>query len=87
MYFFNGQIADVQIYNIDLSASQIQTLYNKGIGGISVLPANTVGAWALNGNAIDTSGNGNDGTAYSVAYPYLLSSPPTAQCQASASAG
>jgi len=73
---WNGSIANVQIYNTSLSASQIQQLYQEGIEGLPYT-ANLVAWWPLNGNANDYSGNGNNGTAYdayyapfSGAYPY-----------------
>ena len=58
---FNGQLADAQIYNTALSANQVQQLYQEGIAGTPVAPANVVGWWLLNGNANDYSGNGNNG--------------------------
>jgi hypothetical protein len=59
--FFNGSMANVQIYNAVISPAQVSQLYQEGIGGQPVLPANIVGWWPLNGNANDYSGNGNNG--------------------------
>ncbi len=59
--FFNGGISNLQIYNTALSANQVQQLYQEGIAGTPVAPANVVGWWLLNGNANDYSGNGNNG--------------------------
>ena len=59
--FWNGQIANVQIYNTTLSANDIQALYQEGIGGAPVDLQNLVGWWPLNGNAHDYSGNNNNG--------------------------
>ncbi len=59
--FMNGQIANVQIYNTSLSASDVQYLYQKGIGGVPILLQNLVGWWPLNGDANDYSGNNNNG--------------------------
>lgn len=73
---FNGSIANVQVYNVSLSASQVLQLYNGGVGGSPVLPASTVGMWYLNGNGTDGSGRGHDATANNMSYSYLLSSPP-----------
>jgi len=65
---FPGEIANVQIYNTSLSASQIQQLYQEGIGGAPIDLQHLVGWWPLNGNANDYSGNGNNGTQYNVWY-------------------
>ncbi len=59
---FNGSISNVQVYNLSLSQSQVQTLYSEGIGG-APLPKpilnNLVAWWPLNGNLNDYSGNNN----------------------------
>ena len=67
-YPFSGKIANVQIYNASLSQSEIQALYQEGIGGAPINVNNLVGWWPLNGNANDYSGYGNDGTAANVTY-------------------
>ena len=59
--YFNGSIANVQIYNTSLSANEIQALYLEGIGGAPIDLQHLVGWWPLNGNANDYSGNGNNG--------------------------
>jgi hypothetical protein len=56
-----GQEANFQIYNVSLSANDIQSLYMEGVGGVPVLIQNLVGWWPLNGDAKDYSGNGNNG--------------------------
>jgi len=58
---FAGAMADMQLYNISLSANDIQALYLEGIGGAPIDLQNLVGWWPLNGNANDYSGNGNNG--------------------------
>ena len=65
---FMGQIADVQIYNTALSSSQIQQLYQEGIGGTPISNAGLAGWWPLNGNANDYSGNNNVGIPSNVIY-------------------
>ena len=65
---FSGNMANIQVYNVSLSQSDIQTLYQEGIGGAPVDPTHIVGWWPLNGNAHDYSGNNNQGTATSVSY-------------------
>jgi len=59
--YFNGNIADVQVYNTALSANGIQALYQGGIGGAPIDLQNLVAWWPLNGNADDYSGNDNNG--------------------------
>jgi len=61
MQWWDGSIANVQIYNTSLSANEIQALYLEGIGGAPIRLQNLVGWWPLNGNANDYSGNGNNG--------------------------
>ncbi|MCL5262305.1 MAG: LamG domain-containing protein [Candidatus Marsarchaeota archaeon] len=73
--YFDGSIADVQIYNTTLSPSEISTLYREGISGGPIGDAKLVGWWPLNGNANDYSGNGNNGVATNVIYTSLLNSP------------
>jgi len=58
---FGGFISDVQVYNISLDSSQVQSLYLKGIGGAPVDPNHIVGWWPLNGDVNDYSGNNNNG--------------------------
>ncbi len=73
--FFNGKIDEVRIYDRDLSASEIKTLYNAGESKInasqnvvsgSTLNSGLVGMWSFNSKDLsdkvyDRSGNGNDG--------------------------
>ncbi|MFP3278042.1 MAG: LamG domain-containing protein [Candidatus Micrarchaeota archaeon] len=59
--YFNGKVANAQLYNSSLSANQIQQLYQEGIAGLPIPNAGLVGWWPLNGNANDYSGNGNNG--------------------------
>jgi len=72
-YEFNGTIDEVMIFNRSLTASEILELYNeslvshqvilKGSGDNELLnETGLVGHWNLNGNALDSSGEGNDGT-------------------------
>ena len=59
--YFNGSIADVQIYNTSLSGSGIDELYSSGIAGGPVNYSSLVGWWPLLGLGTDRSGNGNIG--------------------------
>lgn len=66
--WFNGSIADVQIYNKSIGLSDITALYNEGIGGAPVDLRSLIGWWPLNGNANDYSGNLNNGFVYNDIY-------------------
>ncbi len=66
--FFNGTIANIQMYNTTLSAQQIRYLYSEGLYGGPIANAGIVAWWPLDGNANDYSGNGNNGTSNSVAW-------------------
>ncbi|MGC9011254.1 MAG: LamG domain-containing protein, partial [Candidatus Micrarchaeia archaeon] len=84
---FNGQIANVQIYNTSLLPSMVQQLYQEGIAGLPISNAGLVGWWPLNGNANDYSGFGNNGLPTAVSYSsplnytrdsiYIVSTPKT----------
>ena len=60
---FNGFISNVQVYNIPLSANDMQALYQAGIAAGPVRPQNLIGWWPLGGNSNDYSGGGNNGNA------------------------
>ena len=66
--WFNGSIANVQIYNTSIGSSDIAALYNEGIGGAPIDLYNLVGWWPLNGNENDYSGNLNNGFVYNDVY-------------------
>ena len=66
--FFNGSVADIQIYNASLSQSEVTALYRAGIGGDPINLQNLAAWWPLNGNANDYSGNQNSGTNSNVIY-------------------
>ncbi len=76
--FFNGSLANIQIYNTSLSQAEITALYDEGIGGAPVRLQNLVGWWPLNGNANDYSGNNNNGVPSAVTYTNQWSSGYTA---------
>lgn len=64
--YFNGTIADVQIYSNALNLNQISTLYQGGIAAPPVGPsANVVGWWPLEGDT-------NDYSNYHYAYPTAI---------------
>ncbi|MGC8537478.1 MAG: LamG-like jellyroll fold domain-containing protein [Candidatus Micrarchaeia archaeon] len=64
--FFNGSIANSQIYNKSLSASDIQELYKEGINGPPISDAGLQAWYPLNGNAQDYGPNNYDGVATNV---------------------
>ncbi len=66
--FFQGSMANVQVYNVTLTPNEVQSLYTGGIGGAPVYPMATVGWWPLNLNTQDYSGNNNWGTPTSLIY-------------------
>jgi hypothetical protein len=66
--FFNGSIANVQIYNASLGAESIKLIYQKGIGGVPVDLTHLSVWWPLNGDTKDYSGNGNQAIPTNIAY-------------------
>jgi len=66
--YFNGILSNVQIYNISLSANQVQALYLEGIGGAPMKLQNLIGWWPLNGDTKDYSGNNNNGVPAAVTF-------------------
>ncbi len=64
--YFNGSIANIQLYNITLNGTQIRSLYNSGLAGAPVSYSGLVGWWPLLGSLNDYSGNGNIGYANNV---------------------
>jgi len=67
-YYYNGIIANTQVYNASFSANEVQALYLEGVGGAPLLLQNLVGWWPLNGNANDYSGNNNNGVPTNVVF-------------------
>ncbi|MDE1860558.1 MAG: hypothetical protein KGH72_02455 [Candidatus Micrarchaeota archaeon] len=66
--WFNGSIANVQIYNRTLTANDIHALYLEGIGGAPIDLKHIAGWWPLNGDAKDYSGNNNTGYIYNQSF-------------------
>jgi hypothetical protein len=65
---WQGNLANVQVYNMSLSTSDVQTLYSRGVGGAPIYPRYLAGWWPLNGDAKDYSGNNNQGVPTSASY-------------------
>ncbi|MDE1845716.1 MAG: LamG domain-containing protein [Candidatus Micrarchaeota archaeon] len=70
-YDFIGQISNLQVYGGPLSSNQVKQLYRSGIQGLPVSSNALAGWWPLNGNPIDYSGNGGNGTIVNVNFPYF----------------
>ncbi len=66
--YFNGNIANIQIYNTSLSSAAIYQQYLAGIGAPPVDLQNLVAWWPLNGDTNDYSGLGDNGYANSILY-------------------
>ncbi|MEM3482798.1 MAG: LamG domain-containing protein, partial [Candidatus Micrarchaeaceae archaeon] len=49
--YFNGSIANIQLYNTNLTNSQIASIYATGISSPPVTSSNLAAWWPLNGNA------------------------------------
>ncbi|HVE56073.1 MAG TPA: LamG domain-containing protein, partial [Pyrinomonadaceae bacterium] len=67
---FFGAIDELAIYNRPLAASEIQSIFNSGTSGkckpvATTAPDNQVLWLAGDGDALDSSGNGNNGTLQS----------------------
>ncbi|BCS91264.1 MAG: hypothetical protein ARM1_0721 [Candidatus Micrarchaeota archaeon] len=68
--WFNGSIADVQIYDVALSSSDIAALYNEGIAGAPIDLAGIVAWYPLDGNPYDYSGDGLNGSVVNSSFAY-----------------
>lgn len=66
--WFNGSVADVQLYNATLSPNDIRSIYLEGIGGSPIDLRQLEGWWPLNGNANDYSGNNQSGIITNQSY-------------------
>lgn len=64
----SGNITNVQAYSAVLTASQISSLYQQGIGSAPVSQQNLVAWWPLNGDLLDYSHNGHNAVGLGV-YP------------------
>ena len=73
--YSNVSMADVQLYDSNLSLQQVQTLYYRGMYGMPFFGPNLVGWWPLLGDANDYGGTGNIGFANNVAYTNVATLP------------
>ena len=62
----NGMMANLQMYNVALTPSQLTEAYDLGYAGIPVTTEGLVAWLPLDGNANDYSGNNNNGVAANV---------------------
>ncbi|MDE1851375.1 MAG: LamG domain-containing protein [Candidatus Micrarchaeota archaeon] len=67
-YYFNGSLANLQIYNTTLSAADIKALYQEGIGGAPINVRNLTAWYPLNGNANDYSGGFRNGNVVNIVW-------------------
>jgi hypothetical protein len=65
---FNGQMADVQLYNSILSSNQIFSLYQQGLSSGPVSNQQLIGWWPLATNPNDYSSNGHNGAPANITY-------------------
>lgn len=66
--YFQGNITDLEVYNMSPTAAQIAQLYNEGIQGLP-LQNSGLGAWLpLNGDYHDYSTNGNQASPSNVLF-------------------
>ncbi len=65
---FDGLMANLQIYNTALNASQARQLYNGGIAAAPLSGAGNVAWWPLQGDANDYSSYNNTGYPTNVVY-------------------
>lgn len=66
--FFSGQMGNIQMYNISLSAAQVNSIYAEGISGPPLGTKNLVAWWNLNGNTGDYSSSQNNGVPTNIVY-------------------
>ncbi len=77
---FNGNMANVQVYNSALSSSQMSQLYRSGIAGLPASGAKLAGWWPLNGDTNDYGLSNEPGTPYNgISYSQAVSSAYIAQ--------
>ncbi len=66
--FFNGSMANVQLYNGSLNGTQVETIYKRGVFGLPIDTPNLFGWWPLNGNANDYSGTNSSSITHNINY-------------------
>lgn len=66
--YFNGSIANVQIYSNAFASNDVMALYLEGIGGAPIEPQNLAAWYPLDGDPNDYSGNADNGAATNVIF-------------------
>ena len=61
LWYFDGIISNAQVYGTALSASQVQSIYQRGVSGLPISNAGLTGWWPLQG---DTNDYANFNTGY-----------------------
>ena len=74
---FYGYLSNLQVYGQPLTSSEAYQIYSNGQYASPIQQADPVGWWPLDGNANDTSGYGNNGTASGIAYAQFNVTAPT----------
>ncbi len=69
-----GGVSNVQVYNTSLTANEVQTIYQEGIGGAPIMLDNLIGWYPLNGNTRDYSGNSHGSVTSEISYSGTWSS-------------
>ncbi len=70
--WFNGSIANIQLYNSTLSGGSISALYSEGIGAQPLGSSGLSGWWPMDGDMQDHSGRGNQMTPSNVSYTNVV---------------
>ena len=66
--YFGGNIANLQIYNMQLPPQSISQLYHEGMSGAPLSGLTPIGWWPLNGNTRDYGGHNYTGTPTNMIY-------------------
>lgn len=66
--YYNGQMDEARVYNRAITEEEIAAHYNSGLGDFGTPESGLVGGWHLDGDSVDYSGNGADGTDSDMAW-------------------
>ncbi|MCP4523968.1 MAG: LamG domain-containing protein, partial [Candidatus Gracilibacteria bacterium] len=70
--YLNGKLSQTKIYNRLSTIEEVDTSFQEGQEYLGLNEGDgLVGSWDLNGNALDSSGNGNDGVENNITYKTL----------------
>ncbi|MEM3476840.1 MAG: LamG domain-containing protein [Candidatus Micrarchaeaceae archaeon] len=65
---FNGSLANIQLYAMQLSQQQISNIYGAGISSPPLENYNLIGWWPMSGSIRDFSNYSNSGTSNNIAF-------------------